>query len=424
MANELIIHAEREHSELGGSSCDRWWNCPGSVRQSRGVPRLNTSFARLGTAAHEVADLCLKEGREVEEMVGRMFNHEEGQEPIECDDEMAEAVDVHLGFCRALITLSEASPAQDRRYWIEEPGTLEKLNPPAPMFGTSDFSAFYIERPLMGSWLGVLHIVDYKHGAGYAVEARGNPQMRYYALMAVLGHPELKVDLVRMTIVQPRAWHPDSTIRTDEIRLYELIDWATDLLAHAEATMSPEAELVPGQWCKFCPASGFCSALREKSLAEMYADFADDGQIVLSEPEMFTPDTLAKILDSADAIESWVNAVRAYALRLAESGVDIPRYKLVAKRGRRKWVGAAAQTAAALEKFLSPQEMYAEPKLKSPAQLEKLKPIKALKGKELEAFSALYETPSTGVNLVRAEMARPALPPSAVRDFDNLELGE
>ena len=67
-------HADRAHSELGASSCERWWNCPGSVAASRGMPNRSSPAAELGTAAHEVAELCLRNGQDALEYVGRTVN--------------------------------------------------------------------------------------------------------------------------------------------------------------------------------------------------------------------------------------------------------------------------------------------------------------------------------------------------------------
>jgi hypothetical protein len=42
-------------------------------------------------------------------------------------------------------------------------------------------------------------------------------------------------------------------------------------------------------------------------------------------------------LNSADLIQDWLNAVRAYAHSQAEMGVSIPGYQLVDKRATRRW---------------------------------------------------------------------------------------
>ena len=51
----------------------------------------------------------------------------------------------------------------------------------------------------------------------------GNKQMRTYALGALLAHPGKAVDTITVTIVQPRANHPDGIIRSETFDVVERI---------------------------------------------------------------------------------------------------------------------------------------------------------------------------------------------------------
>lgn len=50
------------HAQLGPSGASRWMACPGSVRLSAGLPDESSPFAEEGTKAHELAEICLKQG--------------------------------------------------------------------------------------------------------------------------------------------------------------------------------------------------------------------------------------------------------------------------------------------------------------------------------------------------------------------------
>ncbi len=48
------------HALLSPSSAERWMQCPGSVALSYGAPDSSSEYADEGTAAHELAAMCLR----------------------------------------------------------------------------------------------------------------------------------------------------------------------------------------------------------------------------------------------------------------------------------------------------------------------------------------------------------------------------
>lgn len=344
------------HAELGASSSDRWMNCPGSVLLSREFPNVDTEFTREGTCAHEVAERCLKQNVEPEVFLGVSF------EGIEVTEEMCEAVSVYLKTVRATAGLPGAV------LFIEQTFDLSSLNPPAPMFGTSD--AVIVEGD-------TLHVDDYKHGKGYAVPAIGNPQLRYYALGALLSiPPELaaKVRRVRMTIVQPRAPHPDGIIRSDECTVGELMDFSHELLAQADLAVSASPPLAAGGWCRFCRAQAVCPEQKRKAVEIAQVEFTEleAGVNEPPAPETMPIETVVEIMEKLPVLESWIKAMRTFVQTRLEEGKPVPGYKLVEKRATRKWFSEDQ-----VVKWAKEQEGYSDSeifdqKLKSPAQMEKL----------------------------------------------------
>jgi hypothetical protein len=390
----VTAHETRAHAVLGASSAHRWMACPGSVRLSAAAPpRASSRYADEGTAAHQLAEWCLRENSHAADRVGtvELVNSVEW----EVTEEMADAVQVFVDTVRAEWRAGDT-------LLVEQRFDLSGLH--GGMFGTNDACVVSPSR-------GTLFVFDYKHGKGHAVEAVGNPQLRYYGLGALMHLGMAGIHTIVLTIVQPRAPHRDGPVRRETISAMDLLEWTADLRRAARATEAADAPVNAGEWCTFCPAAGTCPALRDKALESAMADFAGAVIKVPADPGVLTPEQMARLLDASDLIDKWLAAVRAHALHLAESGGTVPGYKLVDKRATRKWRddGAAPQLLSGLG--LDQDDIF-DRKLRSPAQVEKLLP-KEKRGD----LAALVVKESSGVNLVRDDDARPSRVASAIADF-------
>jgi hypothetical protein len=268
------------------------------------------------------------------------------------------------------------------------------------MFGTNDAALYKVKT-------GKLIVYDYKHGAGYVVDVVRNPQLIYYGVGNV-SSPDMAtrpLSEVELVIVQPRA--AGEPVRRWSTDVLELMSFAGDLVKAAKATEDPNAPLAAGPWCKFCPAAGFCPALREQALAEAQEEFADS-------PEDLPADQLAAILQKAELIGVWIKAVRAEVFRRARDGEVIPGFKFVQKRGRRVWNNAEdAAGRLILLHGLAPDEVYVPAVLKSPAQIEKLLPKS-----DRQSIAGLIASASSGVTLVPETDKRPAVPADLAAEDD------
>jgi hypothetical protein len=383
---------EKKHAVLGASVASRWMACPGSIRLSREVPEPpETSFALEGTRAHAVAELSLTKGVDPDTFVGMEI------EGGVVDDDMADFVRTFVEHCRDINGIS----------WVERRFNLAALNPPGPMFGTADFVAYdAVDR--------TLYVVDLKYGQGVVVEARGNKQLRYYALGAALSldPKEYPIERIVMTIVQPRAMHTDGPIRTDEVTYTELIEFADDLMEAARATTLPDAPLNAGAHCRFCPASGVCPAQRSKALTVVQDEFALAETWTPPAPETIPIDRLADMAKDFHILEDWMAAGRARLQAMLERGEEVPGFKLVARRATRKWGDPDTVEQILTSRNFETEETH-ETKLKSPAQIEKLM------GKKPFA-AALAETVvkvSSGYNMVPDTDPRPAVSLSPGEEF-------
>ena len=390
----------KAHAELGASGADRWMNCTGSIRMIEGIPNVDTVYTREGTAAHTLLEKCLDMRVGPEVFLDTEFHG------VAVTEDMIEAVQIAVDYVRTICAAHE-----DGALALEKRFSLASLHPPAPMFGTSDINIFLpSERHL--------HVIDYKHGVGYAVDAMGNPQLRYYGLGALLEgeYSSEQVEKITLTIIQPRAAHPDGIIRSETISFTELFEWSGELMAKADETMQPDAPLVTGPWCRFCRASAQCPARLKDAQALARVEFASP-DVVPPPVETLTMPELLLVMEKAPAIEAWLKDIRTHIENTLIAGGEVPGYKIVAKRAMRKWADEG-QTIAFLEQTGFDPEEYETRKLKSPAQVEKLIGKKNLPGdlvvKESSGYTVAPEYDKRPAYLPGHDFA--ALPPAESDD--------
>lgn len=378
------------HATLGASSAYRWMACAGSVKLSANIPRKDTDYSREGTAAHALAEIAYNANLDPSNWV------DETVEGVRVSADMADAVRVYVTFLRELVTAGY-------ELMLEHRFDLSKINPPAPMFGTSDCIAYHPgERKLI--------VADYKHGAGVPVDVDDNPQLKYYGLGALLQMPKTsRVDSVQLVIVQPRAIHRDGPVRSWECTPEHLFDFSADLLDGAHRTMQADAPLVPGKHCRFCPAQPMCPELHKETQLIAADEFAGRP---LMDPRLLTPEQLGQVLERADIVEDWLRAVRQYVHSQLESGQAVPGWKLVPKRASRVWNSESEVLLWAKGAGFEPDELY-DMKLKSPAAFEKVVGKKNLPAE-------LYSSVSSGYTLAPASDPRPAVTNVAADEFSAL----
>lgn len=396
----MADHGARDHATWSASATARNVHCPGALALSRFAPPQRESIhSARGTACHQISEKCLRSGADASSFLGQIEKTKERD--IEIDEELVNSAQGYLDYCRSLPAKSAFGMHES---WIEEKFSLEQLNPPFDAGGTGDF-IFYDA--------GRLEIVDLKNGMG-VVDVNENPQLRTYALGALLAHPGLDVETVTVTIVQPRAPHKDGRIRSETFHVADLVEWTADLLASMRLSKQAVDEfdaaggntvvldewnakwLKPGR-CTFCPVEGSCPALKRDALSVAGLWFDDMDQPRLGNQALDTsPEALARDLDAMSMLEDWIKARRALAHSMAEQGTEIPGYQLSDKIGNRKWGGDEQPLKDALfGAGLSLDDMHAEPKLKSPAQMEKL-----LGAKRKALIEPFVVREVTGTNLV------------------------
>ena len=329
------------HSALGASSAERWMACPGSAALINALgPDAGgeSEYAAEGTLAHEVGAYCLRHGCEAWEAMAEF--------PA-LTGEMANAVQTYLDY-----------GARDVVRLVEHHVSFSAFH--EQMFGTLDRVDFDPEPDL------ALEMIDYKHGVGVAVDATGNMQLRYYAFALISGEtwpadrPRLSdMARIKLTIVQPRGFHPDGPIRSEIVRAGDIRNWAYNEL-HAAMKRAGEFTFKTGEHCRFCPAMLACPATRHLGDAASMAAHEISAGI--------DDEWLGEWYGRLSLLKMFIKAIEGATATRVLAGKTIMNAKLVYGMVDRIWKIDAADKVEAL----FGDDAWVPRKLRSPAQIEAL----------------------------------------------------
>lgn len=383
--------APRAHALLSASSSARWLACTPAPRVEAQFPDEDSSvFAQEGTVAHALAELMINERL-------RGIKDADALQRIKAleffSPDMERAVSVYVDYVAETFRAERAKDAA-AQIFTEQRVDFSSVVPDG--FGTSDV---VIIRE------GRLTIIDLKFGKGVPVSAKGNPQMRLYAIGALAAFDWLfEPEEVVTVIHQPRL----DSVSVDTLTREELITWARDFVApRAQAAANGTGEFVPGEHCRFCKARHRCRARADAMQRAALMDF--------KEPALLSDDEVADVLSMADALATWAKDVKDYAQAQALQGKHWSGWKLVAGQKRRKIVDEDGLTAALREKKFKLGDI-------APRKLLTIGKLERLVGKDAFAeISAPYvETPEGDPILVRESDRRAAVDSvdSMLKDFN------
>ena len=369
------------HSRLAASAAGRWSLCAGSAALSEAISEDDNGnqYARLGTAAHALAEHCLREGQLPHDhidatqisvpingpgdaVLSPASPQRQSRPSIEVfvvDRDMADAVSCLTSYvhrrCQelGLIPVSD-NPAIEVAHLVAKGAVqLESKTLTLPdrddVGGTADV--------VIDGWPDCFEIVDYKHGSGVYVPVDQNAQLRCYA------HGELRqagttdYSTVRYTICQPRHRHaPEDGISSEDMTPEELIKWGRWLSGQA-ARVDQAAEILDqggtmvdlfkadylsvgddGSHCTYCSHLHSCPAVTNSVQTLLGSDFSD-----APEPGYWIPlsgaDAVTQAMPWISLVDAWSKRVKGEALTMAIAGVNIPGYRLAEGRSTRRWIG-------------------------------------------------------------------------------------
>lgn len=415
------------HAKLSPSSSKRWMTCPGSIRLIDKVKVKDTpsKYAAEGTVAHEICETCLVEGKSPREFLG--LKMEADGFTFTVSQDMVEACNVYVDYIRDQIRSPKDECNIDIECQVEVRCSLKEIGIPGLDGGTSD--CVLIDRDNAH-----IEIVDYKHGAGVAVEADNNTQAMQYGLGALLlldrkGEYISDWD-VTLTIVQPRAFHKDGSRRSWRISANALLAWKNEILIPAaKETQKEDAKVVASdEGCMFCPVKD--CAVRYQKVTEMaMIDFEDYDKDPLPSPELMTLEQKVNVLDHIKMIRSFLIAVENQVKSEVDSGSEEykGRYKLVRTNTQRRLKEEAFdEISSPLLDYIDEEDLY-EKKKKGIGALENAlknkfreQKIKGFTKKVKEILDEVTEKPEGELVIAPESDSRKEVRPSIVSDFKDL----
>jgi hypothetical protein len=383
------------HSLLGASGAHRWMHCPGSFRLTQQAPsRPPSIYASRGTLAHTyIEEVIAGYSAGVNKLVVPDSEvgiiRQVGPHAIEVDQDFVDGVTLMLDYVDQRVT--GAAFRAEFQVVLDSYFEHHSRHPPVRLFGRVDLA-------IVKEAQRFLEIVDYKSGRGILVDPTNNPQMLYYAAGVLLQTP-FPIEMVMMTVVQPHA-RTLQKIRSWTIDALDVLMWVDEKLIPAvDACAQPDAPLVTGPWCRFCPGAFTCPKLAEEANKMAAKEFSDDGISMPSDPAK-----LAEFLGVAERAETWINALRAFAVEQLKAQVRVPGWALEPTRPVRRWTDETRAGLLLTKGGLTLDEAYAIA-LRSPTQIEKLLKTKGLQPLWLNNLTPLVESHSSGVKLAHADIA-------------------
>lgn len=327
-----------QHSNVvGGSTAKRVINCPASVRLALATPpKTGGRDADTGSLLHNVIAAHLDSGKPLSHFLGVSFGDIK-LTPRHIEDKLVPALESFDEFLDGLTYKTESRVG----FGDLLPG----------VFGSTD---------IVGRYTGTdkALVLDWKFGDGVLVDAVENEQLMFYAA-AALRTEELAPLLAGVTqfelvIIQPPA------VRRWTTTLERIQQFESQLVMAVNEAQRPDARLVSGEHCRWCPAKVDCPEINgmvARSLRKAVG--------------LMNAEQIGRALKQAALLDDWIKELRERALTIAEEGVSVPGYKVVPKRATRAWSDEKDAVRALTALGLNESDLYAT-ELKSPAQVERL----------------------------------------------------
>lgn len=322
-----------KHALLSPSSAHRWLECTAAPRFEEQFPASgDTKYTSEGRLAHEFCELYARQAFD-SKLTKRQFNSQ--LKALQAKDgylpEMLETAQAYVNYLVEKANGYSAKP----NVFFEQEVDLSDWIPEG--FGSCDCI-------MIGD--DTLHITDYKHGVGVPVDAKGNPQMRLYALGALKLFRAIYGDAIKkvsMGICQPRI---AEAIKEDCLTVSEMLDWGETVKLKAKEAFDGNGTFCPGEHCRFCRGKYQCRARANQNTA--FEDFAGcvipskaqepkDPQTreMLGLPPILTNEEIGDLLKRGEHLVSWYNDLKEYAQSALLHGDEIPGWKLVEGKSNR-----------------------------------------------------------------------------------------
>jgi hypothetical protein len=368
---------------LGGSTAARILACPASYHEQLKSPASDTpsSYADEGTMLHSmIAGMMGGTG-----MVESMVNTEQAETLLKAVG-LLDQLKVKYGGHFKVVAIEATVPMPF------VPGS----------FGSVD---------LVLSNGSTIIIVDWKFGRGVLVRAtyddgQGetfNAQLMFYAVAArgAFGVRHFKKKKIVLAVIQPRATEPMDYVEATG----EDLDQFHRAFQHAfiEA-LSRNAHRERGEHCRFASCKATCPLWTGPVIDLAVLDPKRAALEASTKPVESTEygDYMSHALSMAELAETWAGEIRKQGHLYLEDGGVIPAWKLVPKRGLRKWVNPSEAAADLVLHGAQDEDIFTEPEVRSVAQVEK-----ALKARNIALPEDMWMLVSSGTTIARSDDPRP-----------------
>jgi RecB family exonuclease len=370
------------HLRFGGSTATRTLNCPNWQNICDDVPKVDRegAAAKRGTMLHDIMEAYYDRDEDLSELCRHLEPAD--REAIDYAVNMTEAVMDQYNLddfvCEAFVTLAER----------EDTG------------GSGDMILCNDDTVV---------VLDYKFGYQ---PIKNRDQMLFYAMCA-MDTPEVDDMFFKpndegkqlvSVVIQPAV---SETALIQEHTWDEYDAFYTAFLESLSAADKGEKVGNPGEWCKYCPATSYCPAKRERGQAFLAMDPSN-------------LETLSEAMQLASEMETHIKDVKAELFRILDTGQKVDGWKLVLKRATSRWADEEKVRHMLRYNKSAKKEMYITESLRSPAQVKKqLKDA----GLDVSILDDHITTASSGTTIAPASDKRPAVEkgnvPDAINDIMN-----
>lgn len=351
---------------LAASHAKRWLYCTASVYEEAKYPQKKSKYQIEGDVAHALLDLSLKQRKRPTEFIGETIAYGFRAETTEVTKDVAVHVLDAYNYVKAI-----SQHDANSHLVTEYPVSLSFIAP--GLRGVIDAGLYFPS-------VNTLHIMDLKYGKGVLEEAENNEQLMIYGEamrknFSVLYGP---IDNIVLHIIQPRRDHYVQW----GISSSDLSNWIDTFAVPTAEAIKAKKGLVyaPSEKaCKFCRASGECKAQTEQVIDVIAEGFLPQNVdslpgMEIKSPTRLTVEEVFTCLNSVAMIKVWCDAIKEKAREYLELGLadESSGWKLVRSKTNRVWADWEKADKFLGRLGLQVSERREKPKLKSPAQIEKM----------------------------------------------------
>lgn len=296
------------HARIAPSSLHLTVPCPGSVRLQESMPPIPQSDeAAEGDAAHAVA-MWRASGTRVLK-IGETFEFK-GKKWV-ADADMVSGAELWAREC------SVAGR-------FEDPVEMPQISPAC--YGTPDYWRYQLEHKL-------LEIKDYKFGFRF-VDVFENYQLVAYAFGVAHRLSLPPETIIRLSIVQPRAYHVDGPVRGWATTLEGLTVLLKKLRSSAALALTDDPPTRTGSYCLDCKARAACRTLQLAALNIVEYSMQAE-RMELTHDALGTE--LRILEEAAKRLDARKDGLAAQVEALLRGGIAVPYYGMKPGRANLAW---------------------------------------------------------------------------------------